>query len=355
MMEGYMLGGRNIPEHVFKRSLGNKAGEFTEQFRNRFFNENDAQKIKELGFNCVRLPINYRLLEDTGGLELLKQAVKWFADRRIYTILDLHAVPGSQNRDWHSDSDGNAEFWEKEEHRERYFQLWKLLSDHFKDNEFVAGYDVMNEPVTDKIDLLRETYSKTIELIRKNGDRHIIFLEGNRWAQDADVLDGLFSENVALSVHFYEPTRFVFDFVPDAVYPGKINGIQWNKARIGKHLKKYLKFKVPVYVGEFGIAIRCPKCQKELEWIRDVLKVFKQYGFHWTLWTYKSVAMSRYPDGLFRNLDENDVFGRGNENPGMETIVQKMREEPGKVYRELDTERFILNRKLMNILKQYLC
>jgi len=354
MIEGYMLGGRNIPEHQFKNSLGPKAAEFTSEFRKRFFNEADAERISKLGFNCVRIPFNYRLLEDKGGLELLADAVKWFSDRKIYSILDMHAVPGSQNHDWHSDSEGNAKFWEDRHHRDQYLQLWKLLSDRFKDNEFIAGYDIMNEPVTDKTDLLCEIYSQTIDLIRKNGDSHIIFLEGNRWAQDADVLDGLFSDNVALSIHFYEPTRFVFNFVPDAEYPGKTNGVQWNRARIGKFLKKYLKFGVPVYVGEFGVAVRCPDCNRELGWVRDVLKIFKQFGFHWTYWTYKSVAMSRYPDGIYRNLDEYDIFGRGSENPGMGTVVQRMKEAPEKVYRELETSRFVLNRKLMRVLEQNL-
>ena len=351
MMEGYMLGGRNIPEHIIKKM----APEFTAEFRNRFITRKDAEIIKNLGFNCVRMPFNYRLIEESGGMEFLKQAVEWFTDLKIYVILDMHAVPGSQNRDWHSDSEGVAEFWQKEEHRAHYLKLWDQLSKTFKDNQYIAGYDIMNEPVTDRIDLLGKTYKQVVDVIRKNNDNHIIFLEGNNWAREVDFLSDQLSENVSLSIHFYEPTKFVFNHLPNLTYPGRVDGIQWNKSRIGKVLKNYTKFNVPVYVGEFGIASRCPHCKKEYAWVRDVLHIFKNYGFHWTYWTYKSVGGMPYPDGLFQLFDSSGIIGRETEHPGIENIVFKLKEDSQRVYDLFDTKNFVLNQKLMNIIKPFLC
>lgn len=352
MMEGYMLGGRNLAEHIFKEKLGNRAEAFSREFRQRFLTEKDADTIKKLGFNCVRLPFNYHLIEEQGGMELLSRAVGWFAERNIYVIIDMHAVPGAQNKDWHSDSDGNANFWEKEEHREHYFKLWDRLSKVFKDNEMVAGYDVMNEPVTEKIDLLKSVYAKVIDVIRKNGDNHIIFLEGNNWAQEVEFLPDLLKENIAISVHFYEPFQFTFNHYPVLTYPGKIEGTQWNKARLAKRLKRYAGYNVPVYVGEFGIASRCPHCKKEYDWVRDVFRIFKDYGYHWTYWTYKSVGGMTYPDGLFQLFDTTGTIGKGSELSGMDKIAL---EGPEKVYELLDTKHFVLNRKLMRIIEHYLC
>ena len=67
MLEGYMLGGENIAESIFKDTLKREAGDelaadFTFEFRNRFIPQNDFKIIKYLGFNCVRLRFNYRLL-----------------------------------------------------------------------------------------------------------------------------------------------------------------------------------------------------------------------------------------------------------------------------------------------------
>jgi len=357
-MEGYMLGGKNIPEHSFKQALGPQAKEFTREYRRKFFTQDDVQKIKDLGFNCVRLPFNYRLLEETssesGGIDFLKEVVSWFSRCKLYVILDMHAVPGSQNRDWHSDSRGVAEFFEKEEHRRKFIKLWDDLSKTFKDEEYIAGYDIMNEAVTDKPDILKQCYRDVIQVIRNNQDQHIIFLEGNQWAQQVDFIKDLLTDNVTISIHFYEPARFTFNQFPSLTYPGRVMGVQWNRARIGKVLKEYAKYNVPIYVGEFGVASRCPSCKKEFDWVRDVLKTFKQFGFHWTYWTYKSVAGMRYPDGLFQLVDFSGVIGQETEHPGMENILYKMKEDPQKVYDLLDTKHFVLNKKLMTILDNFL-
>ncbi|MBI5698851.1 glycoside hydrolase family 5 protein [Candidatus Saganbacteria bacterium] len=356
MMEGYMLGGRNIPEHTFKQQLGPLVRDFTHEFRNRFLTPQDAQTIKKLGFNCVRIPFNFRILEEEGwGIEALKTIVSWFTDIKIYVILDMHAAPGAQNCDWHSDSEGKAELFEKEEHQKHYHKLWDLISKAFKDSEYIAGYDVMNEPVTDKVDVLKQVYAEVIKVIRKNGDQHIIFLEGNKWAREVDFLSDLLGENIALSVHFYEPTQFTFNYFSNLTYPGRIDNVQWNKYKLAKLLKPYARFKVPVYVGEFGIASRCPHCKKEYDWVRDVLRIFKDYGFHWTYWTYKSVGGMNYPDGLYQLFDHTEVVGPETEHPGMENILLKLKEDPQKVYNVLDTKKFILNQKLMRIIENYLC
>jgi hypothetical protein len=264
----------------------------------------------------------------------------------------MHAVPGCQNQDWHCDSTGKSDFFESTEHQNHYYKLWKLISDKFKDNEYIAGYDIMNEPVTKNTDTLKEVYKNTIKLIRENKDNHIIFLEGNNWAQQVDFMEGLFKENVALSIHFYEPSKFTFNQFTNLKYPGVVDGISWNKKTIGQYLKKYMRFNVPVYVGEFGVASRCADCHNEFEWARDTIKVFNKLGFHWTYWTYKSVGGMNYPDGLFQLFDHTGITAQGSERSGMENITVKIKEDKQKVYEIFDTKKFILNETLMRILKR---
>ncbi len=352
MMEGYMLGGRNIPESVFKEALGSMKNEFSNEFRERFVTKDDAKIIKESGFNCVRLPFNYRLLEEEKGFDFFVNAVKYFTALQIYVILDMHAVPGCQNQDWHSDSTGKYEFFENSEHQKHFYKLWKSLSDRFKDEEYIAAYDIMNEPVTKHADKLKEVYMNTINTIRENKDDHIIFLEGNNWAQQVDFMEGLFKKNVALSIHFYEPSKFTFNQFSNLKYPGVVDGVSWNKKTIGQYLKKYMRFNVPVYVGEFGVGSRCAECHKEFEWVRDTIKVFNSFKFHWTYWTYKSVGGMRLPDGLFQLFDHSGIIDHGSEHSGMENIAIKLKEDKQKVYELLNTKNFVLNETLMRILKR---
>ena len=359
MMEGYMLGGENIPESRFKEELKQEVGkklfeEFVWEFRKRFINQQDVLTIKKLGFNCVRLPFNYRLIEkapfeiDGRGMDFLRDAVQSFCDQEIQVILDMHAVPGCQNQDWHSDSEGQALFFQDKSFRERYVYLWKELSKRFKDFDFVAGYDIMNEPVTDQLDILLEAYEEVIKAIRQNSDEHIIFLEGNNWAQDVEFLRELVpaSKNVAYSIHFYEPFQYTFNQYPNYTYPGLIAGKHWDSKVIQKRLASYADLGAPVFVGEFGVASRCPHCFEEVRWVEDVVSCFSEFDFHYTYWTYKSVAGMHFPDGLFQSFPKL---------PGMNNIAPQLLNGREEYYSSLATKNFKLNGQVMRILNTTLC
>ncbi len=73
------------------------------------------------GLNSLRIPFNYRHFEDDdaplddqgGRASACSTASSTHAAHHgIYTILDLHAVPGAQNQHWHSDNPTQwASFW----------------------------------------------------------------------------------------------------------------------------------------------------------------------------------------------------------------------------------------------------
>src|SRR6185312_6980364 len=109
--EGYMwkFGGlgdrpRKI-EKVVADLVGNeKAERFWRAYRQNYITEADIQRIAEVGFNCVRLPVNARLLLTEGenpvfiegGFQLIDSLVSWCKKHKVYIILDMHAAPGGQ-------------------------------------------------------------------------------------------------------------------------------------------------------------------------------------------------------------------------------------------------------------------
>jgi endoglucanase len=359
MMEGYILGGRNIPEHVFKLRLEKIfgpafVGDFTRKFRDSFITVGDIRNIKALGFNCVRLPFNYRLLEEPGGLKYLQGLVRIFANNKLFVILDMHAVPGSQNQDWHSDSTGRALFWKDEKYRKKYLALWKLLAATFKDEVWIAGYDIMNEPVTEDVGLLKEIYQRVIDSIGSTGDKHLLFLEGNKWGREVDFIKGLKGSNLVLSVHFYEPADFTFDWLPGSTYPGKIKEKLWNKNTLKKKLAAYAKLGLPVFLGEFGVASRCPACGHEFCWVKDLLEVVEQLGFHWTYWTYKSVRGMNFPDGLYQLSDRRDIVGVRPLVSGMDNYYGILKERQEEFFALWRTDNFTRNPFLFSIIRKFL-
>ena len=361
MMEGYMLGGRNIAEHIFKKELRRRYGkntpaQFTKNFRNSYFTEEDIKRIKKLGFNCVRLPFNYRIIEEKGGLKYLQNIVKLFAKHKLYVILDMHAAPGSQNIDWHSDSDGRALFWEDGKNRSKYLSLWKTLAGAFKNEDMIAGYDVMNEPVTKNTALLTKVFQDVINVIRKQGDQHIVFIEGNNWGMDIDFIEKLEDKNLAISIHYYRPVEYTFNWLPGADYPGKVLGKMWNKKEIEKIIRQSVEFAKklnrPLFCGEFGVASRCDRCAREYQWVNDVLSLFNKYGMHWTYWTYKSVKGVPLPDGLYQLSDASGVIGNAATQSGMDNILKIYGKRSKDLFRLLSTGNFVINKKLFNVLRK---
>lgn len=360
MMEGYILGGRNIPEKDFKkefqRVLGREAlKDFTQAFRNTFIREYDIKDIKQWGANCIRVPFNYRLIESE-GLFYLDKIVQWCEKYKLYCIFDMHAAPGSQSQDWYSDSSGKAELFTSNSNRERYLKLWHLIAERYKGSSAVCGYDLLNEPVIeiDKEGILKELYEKAIGLIRSVDKNHIIFLEGNLWGQRLKFLAKPKDSNTAFSIHVYPPLEFTHNFEKDLYYPGKINKVMWNKNRFRTLARPYIslmnKIGVPIYIGEFGVNFRGGS-YGELRWVEDVLELFKEFKFSWTYWTYKAIANPVFPDGVYRYLKNPPWVKREGPVFGWENFYKLWPKEKRRIILSWKTENFIKNKRLYSILE----
>ena len=360
MMEGYILHGRNIAEKIFKKEFKKRYGQkeldnFSSLYRNNFIQESDFKNIASLNFNCVRLPFNFSIIKD-GRMEVLKKAVDFCEKYNIYCILDMHAAPGCQNEDWHADSEGKAELWTSVRYQEKFFVLWELLADTFKDRAIVAGYDILNEPVIKSQDagkVLRNFYIKAVNRIRNIDKGHIIFLEGNTWSQVLEHIGEPFSENLSYSVHFYPPLEFTFNLHKGLRYPGNIFGENWNQDVIKKRLELYYnysrKWNVPIFAGEFGVNARGGH-YGEYEWVKDTINCFNEFKFHWAYWTYKAVSNSVFPDGIYQ-YNANPLWVR-REGPlyGWENLYMLWEENKKAVIESWKTENFIKNELLFNLL-----
>jgi len=366
MMEAYLLRAPNRPERYFRRNftkaLGPKALQsFDESFRQHFIQEKDIRDIARLGFNCIRVPFHYRLVEkspykyDEDGLRLLDKVLRWGEKYKIWMILDLHAAPGCQNHDWHSDSFGQAEFWTKKGYQRRAIALWEFLADRYKQKKYLAGYDLLNETVLHRTTRpLNTLYKQIIKAIRSVDRNHILFIEGNHWAQDINCLDQFDDDNYVLSIHNYEPLDFTFNLVPHLTYPPKVNGKTWNVQAIRKRLFLYTKISkkhnAPIFVGEFGVNAR-QGLYREHKWLEDTLKCYKEFGFHWTYWTYKAIKNSEHPDGIFSYVKDPPWVNRSGPLMGWDTYSTHWRLRKQEMMRSWHTNQFQVNTPILKVLK----
>lgn len=369
IMEGYVLGGRNIPESEFKRYFKKENGEqelreFERSYRDNFIREEDFKNIVLMGANTIRLPFNYRLIEtkpfvySEEGFSYLDKALSWAKKYRLGVILDLHAACGAQNCDWHGDSDGKAHLWENAELRERTCALWGKIADRYKSSPALIGYDVLNEPVIGKEqeDAVKRFYAKAVKKIRAIDKKHRIFLEGNLWATRIDFLSDLSDDGITISIHAYEPLSYTFNFSPFLKYPGTINAETWNTARIARYLAPYAdfarKYKTRIFVGEFGINWR-GGFWGEAKWLEAMLKAFDTGGFDYTYWTYKAVAGHAFPDGLYQFLPNNQFVRREGPVFGWENYITLWKKEKRHLIDFWKTGNFTPNQKIIAKLRQH--
>ena len=367
--EGYILGGRNISFHHFRknfvRSYTSEELKFLNQsFINNYITDFDFAKVASWGVNVIRVPFHYLLIEkvpfvyDDAGIDILKGVLDAAERNGLKVILDLHAACGAQNADWHSDSIGKAYLWEIEDCRERTYAMWEYIAKTFKGHKALAGYDILNEPVLSEVPLkkLMDFYTNCIKMIR-NVDKNVkIFIEGHNWSQDIDFLVPLLDKNIVVSIHTYQPLNFVFNFRRGYFYPGNIDNEEWNIDKIREHLRKYKDFSdrnnTEIFVGEFGINFR-NNAYGEVDYLDDLLTVFDEYGFHWTYWTYKCVAQSVFPDGIMQYEHNPPWIRREGPEFGFENIYSEWDKNKHDIIASWRTEHFTENNKIVDVLTKH--
>ncbi|EON95663.1 putative endoglucanase c protein [Phaeoacremonium minimum UCRPA7] len=261
LMENFMNGfpGR---EHQIRNALLKVLGKekyefFFDKFLEYFFTEKDAEFLASIGFNCVRLSFNYHHFEDDmnpfvikeEGFKHLDRVIEICTKYKIYTILDLHAAPGGQNQDWHSDNPtGYAAFWDHKHFQDRVVNLWQVIAKRYRGNPWIAGYNPLNEPADVEWTRLLSFYDRIEAAIREIDSEHILFLEGNTFSMDFSGFEKVFPNSV-YAVHDYCGFGF-----PNRI--GRYQGLKEQDAYIRKMYDRKVEFMkkhdIPVWNGEFG-------------------------------------------------------------------------------------------------------
>ncbi len=315
-MENFINGYPGVEHQLratFAEVLGpSKAHFFFERWLDYFLAEDDIQFIKACGANVIRPALNYRHFERDdepfkyveAGFERLDRLVQWCTQHGVYVILDLHAVQGWQNPDWHCDNPGRyALTWQHPHFQDRFVSLWEELARRYKGNATIAAYDVMNEPMTAKAHtphsrpnwhVLNQLYRRVVSAIRAIDPDHIIFLEGDGFASRFDGLDAPFADNLACSSHNYTAAGF-----GPGAYPGVYFGnyrdrdAYFEVFRTQQGTQYAQQHHIPLWVGEFGSVYNGlpEEVEDRLQALDDQIDGFEQWGAHWTTWTYKDVGV----------------------------------------------------------------
>ena len=297
VQEGYMLQTASFanPQHKIREKITDLIGEAnTEEFYDAWLENNvqkvDVDSLKSWGFNSIRLPMHYNLFtlpieeepvagENTWldkGFELTDSIVSWCAQNEMYVVLDLHAAPGGQGGDAAiSDYDETKpSLWESNENKAKMVALWGMLAERYADEKWIGGYDLLNEtnwPLASGV--MRDLYIQCTDAIREHDNNHIIFIEGNWWANDFTGLTPPWDDKLVYSPHKYWS-------INDQA------SIQWVLDLQEEH-------NVPLYLGESG--------ENSNVWFRDAIKLLEDHGIGWAWWPMKKVDNIAGPLSVTKN------------------------------------------------------
>jgi endoglucanase len=274
---------------------------FFDNFLQSYFTEPDAEYINSLGLNLVRIPINYHLFEDDmnpgvikeGAFEHLDRVIDLCAKHQIYTIIDMHALPGFQNQHWHSDNPTHkALFWKHKDFQDRALHLWEVIAERYSGQPWVAGYDLINEPTDVTRKKVFPFYKRLHDAIRKIDQKHILFLEGNNYSTEFDIFTEIW-DNVVYTNHDYATPGFI----QGGDYPGLTNGKYINRDTLERDFLRRSEFmfshKVPLWVGEFGPVYKGIPEKDEMRYqvLKDQLAYYDKYKVSWCIWLYKDLGL----------------------------------------------------------------
>ncbi len=296
LQEGYMLKTADFagPQYKIKEKIAELIGEdgmqeFYKAYLKNGVTKQDIDFLAKAGFNSIRLPMHYNLYtlpiekepvkgKDTWleeGFTMTDDLLRWCKDNKIYLILDLHAAPGGQGNDANiSDNDKTKpSLWESAENQRKTVALWKKLADRYKNEPWIGGYDIINEP---NINFTGKNPNGTDEMsnaplwklqkditiaIREVDQKHIIFIEGNGWGNNYNGLIPIWDKNMAFSFHKY------WNYNDDQT-------VQFALDLREKH-------NMPIWLGETG--------ENSNVWFTELIQLLDKHNIGYAFWPMKKI------------------------------------------------------------------
>ena len=299
-----------------------------------FINEEDIRKIAGWGFDHVRLPIDYPVLEDDAnpgvylesGFTYLDSCLKWCQEHGLRLIFDIHKAPGySFTNTLEAENTGvvNTLFTDPAM-QQRFINLWDAIARRYLGQaDDALAFELLNEMVLPESSPWNALAQKLIDHIREIDQQRLIIIGGNNYNAVTELSNIRVNPdpNLLYTFHFYEPLVVTHqkaywviemeEFNQDTDYPGEVPGLEeFIQTRHPVHMHRYEKIfgrrldrdflkemlapaiqfmqqtGEPLYCGEFGVIDLAPM-QTRINWTRDLIDIMNEYKIGYGYWSYK--------------------------------------------------------------------
>ncbi len=284
------------------------------------FPETDFDLVKELGYNFVRLPMDYRFWVDPKDWTKVREeiaaridkAVDDGRDREVHVQLNFHRAPGYTV----AKPAEELSLWTDPRALDACSAHWAFFASRYKGRPNAElSFNLLNEPDhTVTAEQHRHVIERLAAAIREHDADRLIVCDGRKWGRTPPV--ELLGLNVAASMHGYDPHRLTHykaewvegsDHWPLPTWPmAKQDGdsSEPSPAELVKAWKALEAQGMGVHVGEFGCHSRTPH-PVVLAWMRDVVRLWTDAGWGWALWNLHGsfgILDSRRDDVAYENF-----------------------------------------------------
>ncbi|MGI5885567.1 MAG: glycoside hydrolase family 5 protein [Candidatus Spyradocola sp.] len=284
----------------------NLLGAFTMNSPGKFVEE-DFQLISDLGFDFVRLPLNYTFWIDyddpfeinDGKLSIVDDCVNWGEKYGIHVNVALHRAPGYSVA---KDRVEPFDLWRDPEALAAFQLHWTTLAKRYKGiPSSKVSFNMVNEPAGVSPEAHRKVMAATTRAIHAIDPDRLTICDGLDYGNlpQTNIAD-MAQENVAQSCRAYIPAGVTHyralwvdhkrDF-PTAAWPGgyAADGL-WDRERLFRHYGAWAalaqNYGMGVHCGEGGCFNRTPY-DVTLRWMEDVLDALKTYNIGLALWNFR--------------------------------------------------------------------
>ena len=268
-----------------------------------FITEQDFEQIARWGFDHVRLPVDYNVIQNKDGsmkpegLARIDRAMDWSGKYGLRVVLDLHKTQGFCF-DANEREDG---FFDSEAEREKFYALWECFAERYGAMPERVVFDLLNEMTEKKyLEGWKSASRECVRRIRRFAPETDVLLGSYLWnnARTLPELDAPYDAHVIYNFHFYEPHIFThqgaywmdasFDRARRVSYAESGATEAWIEDYLAPAIEKAEKEGAELYCGEFGVIDVVPP-EEAMGWYRALLAVFRRHGIAHALWSYKQM------------------------------------------------------------------
>ena len=164
-----------------------------------FITEPDLAQIAAWGFDHVRLPVDYNVIQRPDGsmieegLRRIDRAIAWAEANDLRVVLDLHKTQGFS----FDAGEQESGFFESEKHQAFFYAVWDCFAERYGGKPERVAFDLLNEVTEERFLPAWKRISRAcVRRIRRFAPDTLILLGSYHWnsARTVPALDAPYDE-----------------------------------------------------------------------------------------------------------------------------------------------------------------